>query len=315
MGYLSPLRYPGGKGLLLNFVSDVVSRTMGGSWTYVEPFAGGAGIALGLLENGVADSAVIGDIDPAVAAFWRAVFDYNDEFIELVRRSDVTIESWHENAHVLKNCSDDVLRLGFAAFFLNRTNRSGILRARPIGGLEQSGSWRLDCRFNRAELVNRIRRVGQYSDRIQVYNGGAFGLLSRLMERDVRSTFVYCDPPYLTKSSGLYLDSMDFSAHLQIAEMMRSRFPHWMVSYDRDDRVGSILYPDVRLLEFKIRHSASRSHLGSEIAALSDSCVVDADVRLPKESKWRRACQHGELRQLCCEGSRRIFGPATAGCG
>ena len=181
MAFLSPLRYPGGKGLLLDFVTDIIARTVGDSVRYIEPFAGGAAIALGLLSRGVAERAVIGDIDPAIAAFWRAALYRTEEFIDELWMSDVSIDTWHDSWHILTEHDDESdLTLGFAAFFLNRTNRSGILRARPIGGLAQDGKWKLDCRFNKTDLSRRIENLGRYRDRC-----------GRVRGRCLRSTRLY----------------------------------------------------------------------------------------------------------------------------
>lgn len=285
MAFLSPLRYPGGKGLLLDFVDDVIRNSLGTGVRYVEPFVGGAAVAIGLLSRGIADRAVIGDIDPAVAAFWRGVFFHNEEFVDRVRECAVTIDAWHGHWQTLNAESvNDDLQLGFSAFFLNRTNYSGILRARPIGGLEQTGDWRLDCRFNKEDLVRRIKKLDRFSDRVDVFEGSACDLLDGLPENDVDDLFVYADPPYLMKSADLYLDETAFDTHVRLAAKLRSMFRYWIVSYDRDSRVGSVLFPNERIARFSIRHSASRAHIGQELAVFSDDCAVSGSLRLLKSA-------------------------------
>ena len=289
MPYVSPLRYPGGKSLLARFVADVLAR-LPEAQHYMEPFGGGAAVALRLLYEGRVSSVTIGDSDPAVAAFWRCAVRHSDELIERVNECQVDIDAWHIQYQTLANpARTDDLDLGFAAFFLNRTNRSGILRARPIGGLQQDGQWRLGCRFNKDDLVQRLRRIAQYAAQIVIFEGEAVDLLARVAEARRQSTFVYVDPPYLTRSSGLYLGEMSFDGHKQIAQILRDGFPYWMASYDIDDRVKSELYPESSVLTFALRHCASSNHVGTEQIAFSDACVLDSEIRYPKAAGWVRA--------------------------
>ena len=289
MTYLSPLRYPGGKGLLLRFVRALVLRNAPPDATYVEPFAGGAAIALGLLRSGDVDHAIIGDVDPAIAAFWKAALEHPDEFSDLVRKCRVTIGTWHEQAHALEHTdATDTVALGFAAFFLNRTNHSGILRARPIGGLNQLGPYKLDCRFNRTDLLLRLRRVAQLADRITVYSSDAIDLLSLLAPRYAHDGFVYADPPYLTKSTDLYVNTMTYEKHQQLADTLATRFRKWIVSYDCDPRVADELYPHHEILRFGLRHSAGRAHRGAELMAFSPHVNPDSAAHLLRDAAWQR---------------------------
>ncbi len=287
--YLSPLRYPGGKGLLLRFVRDLVRRNPRSHITYVEPFAGGAAIALGLLRSREVDHAIIGDTDPAISAFWKAALEHPDEFADLVGKCRVTIDTWHEQAHALSHTDiTDTVTLGFAAFFLNRTNRSGILRARPIGGLNQTGPYKLDCRFNKTDLLVRLRRVAQLADRITVHNNDAIDLLDLLTARYAMDAFVYADPPYLTKSTDLYINTMTYEKHQQLADTLVTQFRQWIVSYDCDPRVSDELYPRHKILQFALRHSASRAHRGSEFMAFSPHVNPDSAAHLLRSASWVR---------------------------
>jgi len=289
VAYLSPLRYPGGKRLLLRFLRAIVLRNARPHATYVEPFAGGAAIALGLLRSGDVDQAIIGDADPAIAAFWNAVLEHPSEFNDLVRNCQVTIDTWHEQAHTLKHADPtDTLALGFAAFFLNRTNHSGILRARPIGGLDQTGHYKLDCRFNKADLLQRLHHVAKLADRITIYSGDALDLLALLSHRPVDATLVYADPPYLTKSSDLYLDTMTYEKHQELAYTLSTRFRQWIVSYDCDSRVATDLYPHHNILQFGLRHSAGRPHRGTELMAFSPRINPDSAAHLLRNPVWQR---------------------------
>ena len=287
--HLSPLRYPGGKGLLLLFVREIVNRNAPANSTYVEPFAGGAAVALGLLRSGDVDQAVIGDADPAISAFWTSALEHSEEFTERIRTCQVTIETWHEQAHVLNHPeSYDAFTLGFAAFFLNRTNRSGILRARPIGGLNQDGPYKIDCRFNKPNLIQRLDRVAKLADRVSVFGGDAIDLLASLAERDADDLFLYAAPPYLTKSSDLYVDAMTYEKHKELAYTLESSFRRWIVSYDCDTRVADDLYPRSDIIQFSLRHSAHRAHRGTEVMAFAPHIDPDSAAHLLNNATWQR---------------------------
>ncbi|WP_420443103.1 DNA adenine methylase [Candidatus Poriferisodalis sp.] len=288
MAFLSPLRYPGGKGLLLKFAEAILRQNVPSDATYVEPFAGGAGVALGLLQADAVARVIIGDADRRIAAFWRAATDHSDSLIERVEHCEVTIETWHEQARIVREGAEDEVDLGFATFFLNRTNHSGIIDARPIGGLNQDGPWPLDCRFNKENLVKRLGLVSDLADRIEVRHGDGANLVTEVTADPDVPLFIYADPPYLTKSDDLYLDTMTYTRHRDLAAALRTSNCCWMASYDVDDRVADELYPHSPILRFDLRHSARRSHVGRELMAFSATCAVGEARSLLRDPTWVR---------------------------
>lgn len=288
MAFLSPLRYPGGKGLLLKFAEAILRQNVPSDSTYVEPFAGGAGVALGLLQADVVEHAVIGDADRRIAAFWRTATDHSDELIERVERCDVTIDTWHQQAQIVREGSEDEVDLAFATFFLNRTNHSGIIDARPIGGLNQDGPWPLDCRFNKKNLVKRLGLVSGLANRIEVRHGDGAELVAEIAADPEVPLFIYADPPYLNKSDDLYLDTLTYTGHQEFAAALRTSNCCWMASYDVDDRVTDELYPQSPILRFDLRHSARRSHVGRELMAFSAACAVGEAQSLLRDPTWVR---------------------------
>lgn len=288
MAFLSPLRYPGGKGLLLKFVQKVLSRNVPRDATYVEPFAGGAGVALGLLQSNTVERAIIGDADPRIAAFWRAVTQHHSEFVERVEQCEVNIDAWHKQAEIVATGTENDVELGFATFFLNRTNHSGVIDARPIGGLAQEGPWPLDCRFNKSNLIERLKTVHSLAGQIVVHEGDGVELAAYAASDLDEPVFIYADPPYLTKSADLYLDTMTYERHEELARTLRSCSLPWIVSYDVDDRVVNNLYSDARILQFGLRHSARRSHIGSELMAFSQDCDLGDAASILQSAAWRR---------------------------
>lgn len=286
MRFLSPLRYPGGKAGLAPFVGQMISRARPRPRTYVEPFAGGAGVALRLLFDEYVETVVLNDLDPGIAAFWRAVFESTDEFVSMLRAAEVSVDAWHGHREIYETATADDLELGFATFFLNRTNRSGILNARPIGGLDQTGKWLIDARFNRDSLADRIRTIARYRNRIDVRQRHALRLIDELEDR-WESLFVYADPPYLDHGDSLYMDAMSWEDHQTLARRLSALGGQWMVTYDCDSRVLDSLYPSFRCAEFGIAHTAAKQHIGHEFVVFSDAIPVDDMVGVGAgEARW-----------------------------
>ena len=176
----TPLRYPGGKTSLFEFFDEVIKKHGWQDVTYIEPYAGGAGAAVSLLLLEKVRNVVINDYDPAIYSFWLAVTEHNAEFIEQVAITPVNVEEWERQKKVYKTAdTSDRLSLGFATFFLNRTNRSGILNAGPIGGKQQLGEWKIDARYNKQNLIEKIKLIGLYSDRITVLNDDGVDVIER----------------------------------------------------------------------------------------------------------------------------------------
>ena len=167
----SPLRYPGGKSKIAPFVSLLIEKTKLDECTYVEPFAGGAGVALSLLFDGTVTNIVINDYDKAIYSMWKSILEETEAFINLVRTVPLTIDEWRKQKQIYNNENKKYsLELGFATFYLNRTNRSGILAAGPIGGYKQTGNYLMDVRYNREALIQRIKKIAEYKSYIHLYN-------------------------------------------------------------------------------------------------------------------------------------------------
>lgn len=286
--YLSPLRYPGGKGILAEFISHVLDATRPRRSTYFEPFAGGSGVGLYLLFNEHVQRIVLNDLDPGIAAFWRSVFRSSEELVELVRTCDLSVDAWRQHWQTYKDGSSNDLELGFSTLFLNRTNRSGILTARPIGGLEQRGRWKIDARFNRSDLAARILRIARYANRVEILEQDALQLLQASDWLGGKNEpFIYADPPYLSKGSGLYLNSLGWDDHLAIARQLSEWGGGWIVTYDHDERVPRDLYPDRRCAEYSLSHSASTQRFGKEYMVFSDCLQVDTLEGIgPRGGEW-----------------------------
>jgi DNA adenine methylase len=231
-GTHSPLRYPGGKAALAGLFADLINDLGMVSPVYVEPYAGGAGAGVALLRQGLVHRLVINDFDPAVHAFWRSITEQTDDFVKLVRAIPLTIDEWKHQREIYRGGNvTDTLALGFAFFYLNRTNRSGVLRGGVIGGLSQAGQYKIDARFNRETLTERIVALGDLADRITVSD-----LDGRTVIREYAhdpSVFMYIDPPYVQAGSQLYLNAFDAYDHQALARIVDEvDQAHWLMTYD-----------------------------------------------------------------------------------
>jgi len=239
MRYLSPLRYPGGKGELSPFLVDVIDLCDLRGCSYYEPFAGGAGAALRLLRDGVVSNVFINDADFRIYAFWKAVLEQPDQFINCIENVPLNIEEWKRQNKICSSENieaESFFEVGFSTFYMNRCNRSGVLfGAGPIGGYAQSGKWKLDARFNRAELIKRVIELTQLKDSIIITGLDALCFLKRHLPRGAarRHVFVYLDPPYVVKGDRLYLNSYSSIDHRKLATYIQGqRQIFWLLSYD-----------------------------------------------------------------------------------
>jgi DNA adenine methylase len=275
---LSPLRYPGGKGALYSKLLDLLRTNdlIGGA--YVEPYAGGAGAALALLLTGQVSRIVINDLDPAIYAFWRAVVGHPDEFSNLTSHAKLTVDEWHQQKAIYSEATrTDYLRLGFATFYLNRTNRSGVLNAGPIGGLDQTGNYKIDARFNKTALLERLRLIALYAKKIKITKLNGVEVIKRYA-REGR-TFIYADPPYFEKAGTLYMSKFDTDDHDALATCLTDRpTAHWLLTYDDVPRVAE-LYSSFRRSIVQLNYSAHRVTKANEIMVFSNSLRIPWDER------------------------------------
>lgn len=266
MANYSPLRYPGGKGKLANYVASILEMNGLEGGHYAEPFAGGAAVALELLFSERVKHIHINDLDWSVFAFWEAVVSHNDEFVEKILTTEITLETWRRAREIKKGALEHgVVEAGFATFFLNRTNRSGILNGGVIGGLAQEGEWKIDCRFNREELVERIRRIGMFSSRISVTNLDASKFLPALAKTVTSKCLIYIDPPYYVKGAYLYQNHFAHEDHVSLSKVVQEiTGARWLVSYDNVEQIRRI-FGNREQEQFSIGYSARNYGKGSEV--------------------------------------------------
>jgi len=274
MNRFSPLRYPGGKGKLAPYLSEIIGLNNLEGGHYVEPFAGGAAVALELLFSEQVRHIHINDIDPCLYAFWHSAVHETDAMIALIQEAQITVDAWLAAREVKRRWdAHSTLELGFATFFLSRTNRSGILNGGVIGGLKQEGAWKIDCRFNKEELISRIRRIGFFRSRISVCNIDAIELLSGYVADIPKKCLLYIDPPYYDKGAYLYRNHYKHDDHAQLSTAVSQISDRkWVVSYDNCAPIAE-LYHAFDQQTFSIDYTARTYAKGTELMVFSESLL------------------------------------------
>ena len=279
--FYSPLRYPGGKGKLSLFMEYMIDRLGHRGGTYIEPFAGGAGIAVELLLKNVVNRIVINDYDKGVWSFWKAILTDTDRFVEQVRTVPLTIDEWYRQHKICVNQNDKYsFELGFATFYMNRTNRSGIIKGGVIGGLEQAGNWTMDVRFNREDLINRIQNIASRKKDIKLYNKDISSFITNYVPLYEDNAFIYFDPPYYEKGKQLYMNYFSHEDHVRIESAIRQHINcDWIITYDDVKEIEEI-YKDYQLYLYDLNYSVSAKCKASELMIFRNEILPPTDEML-----------------------------------
>lgn len=270
----SPLRYPGGKNKLYPFVAAIIKNTGIPNPVYIEPFAGGAGVALSLLFNDVVGEIVINDYDKTIYSMWKSILTQTKKFIELIYKTPVTVEEWKRQKEIYTTKNNKYsLELGFATFYLNRTNRSGILNAGPIGGYQQTGKYLINVRFNKEDLINRVKKIACYKKKIHLYNHDIRTFINSYVPKYIDRAFIYFDPPYYKKGKYLYKNFFVDKDHQDIHDLIVKLDCPWMVTYDNTKEIRMI-YQGMQAWQFDLVYGVANSGLNSEILFISDPVLL-----------------------------------------
>ncbi len=278
----SPLRYPGGKALMTSFLVDLFRANNMHHITYAEPYAGGAGAAINLLLSNVVDRILINDANIGVYSFWYYLTTEPERFIQNVIAIPVTLEQWHIEHQIVSTATEPSLELGVATFFLSRTNRSGVISAGPIGGSssekQKNATYKIDCRFNKENLVARLRQIAERADRVFVTNLDAIDFLRGLEP----NAFVYLDPPYYVKGKCLYMNHYRHRDHEQLATfLLYDALFKWVLSYDDVQEIRQ-LYGVLKLYNFPLCYTVQGVRIGMELMTHSKNVVLPERLEIRK---------------------------------
>lgn len=271
--FYTPLRYPGGKSKFAPFISDIIKENKIAGGHYLEPYAGGAGVALYLLLEKYVSHIHINDIDPGIYSFWQAVLNDTDKLLKLIHDTPINMEQWFYWRDVMNGKTPATsTEIGFATLFMNRTNRSGILKAGVIGGKSQSGQYKLGDRFKKYVISKRIEKIALHRDQISLYSKDALAFLKECHRFIPKKSLIYLDPPYYVKGQGLYRNFYNHEDHLAIATQLQSAefgVP-WIISYDDVPEIRS-MYKDCFKKKYDLHYIAQKRYIGKEIMFFSKS--------------------------------------------
>ncbi|DAB38319.1 MAG TPA: DNA methyltransferase [Sulfuricurvum kujiense] len=269
----SPLRYPGGKSKLTAYVLETlkINSLVGG--TYIEPFAGGAAIAWYLLLEGHVTNIYINDLNPSIYAFWHSVLKSTDSLCDLIEITPVTIEEWHKQKAIQYSSDATLLELGFSTFFLNRTNRSGIIKGGAIGGLKQEGNYKIDCRFNKKRLIEQIQYIASKKDNVTLTNLDAVDFINEILPTLNSKCLVNIDPPYYVKGKGLYQNFFKHEDHCRLYESIINITQPWILTYDDTPEIYEI-YSEYHPKPFGLSYTAQEKRKGTEVMVHNPSVQV-----------------------------------------
>lgn len=265
----SPLRYPGGKNKTYQYVRHLVE--LNDISTYIEPFAGGAAVALRLLINKDVKRIIINDYDRGIYSFWNCAVNRSDDLIERIKDTEITMEEWYKQKEIQdrKEVANE-FDLAFSTLFLNRTNRSGIIKAGVIGGKNQDGNYKMDCRFNKETIINRIERIAAYSNQIEVHNLDAVDFISTEIKR-TRKSLTFFDPPYYNKGPELYTNFYNHDNHVELAnaihKLMKNRY--WILTYDIAEKIENLYKDKYRPEKYYLNYSVAQPTKGQEFMFFS----------------------------------------------
>ncbi|MDC5255922.1 DNA adenine methylase, partial [Acinetobacter baumannii] len=221
-------------------------------------------------------------IDISIWSFWYSILFKTDDFIELIKSTEITIDEWHQQKYIqnIKN-EVDTLTLGFSTFFLNRTNRSGIIqKAGVIGGLEQKSKYPLDCRFNKKSLISKIEKISQYREFIHLYNMDAVNFIEEI-EKKIEERFFCIDPPYFKKGQSLYTNFYTPNDHEKLSKVIKKIEGQWILTYDNIIEIKN-LYSNLPQYNFDLNYTAAEKRKGTELLITCPNFIVSDSLNLSK---------------------------------
>ncbi len=287
--FKTPLRYPGGKQRLTPFIQEMLNaNSIDGH--YAEPYAGGAGVAMELLLARRIEHVHLNDSSACIYAFWYSVVNKNEEFCELISSASITMEEWHRQRKILqKSDRRKLLELGFATFYLNRCNRSGMLSGGVIGGLDQTGNYKMDARFAKKDLITRIENIGRFKSQISVTNFDAEFYIENYIPNLPKNSLIYLDPPYYEKGGDLYLNSYRKEDHQRISKIIQKSIKHkWVLSYDGVTEILK-LYDKRRHFLYDLQYNANVVYKGKEVFVFSDKLQLPEHCSLKHIAEGMKA--------------------------
>ena len=286
---VTPLRYPGGKTWLFEYVKEFLHFHELESKIVVEPYAGSASISVGLLRGNLMKEAYIGEKDPIIVSFWNAVLTRNDELVEYISTLEVTMETWFALKKYLSPTSTtnyDIVEVAGAFLFYNRTNYSGIIKGGPLGGKKQLSPYKLDCRFNKERIIERIRGLKGLYGRLHIVESDGLVFMQEMSSKFPEDSFFYVDPPYYGAGKDLYRFYFTDMEHESLSDFLTNLDPPWLLSYDNAEFIRNLYQMRTK---FPVYTDYQSGHLKREVKELLISNRIIPPIA-PKISHDTQAC-------------------------
>lgn len=278
---MTPLRYPGGKSQLIEFVKNTL-KVNNITGTYIEPFAGGSGVAIDLLLHNTVSKIVINDFDPSIHSLWFNIINNSEKLINLIKNvpfdyttpgscsNEFLSEYWLEQKNNHSSVASDPYSIenAFSTLMLNRMNVSGIISGGPIGGRKQSGKYKIDARFNKKTLIKKIQDISKEKNRIDLYNLDAIELINIIKNNkyyDKENSFIFFDPPYYEQGKNLYLSFFNQDQHISLANnILTLNDYYWITTYDYVPQINDIYQQANQRFAYNLNYSANKRGIFSE---------------------------------------------------
>lgn len=286
----TPMRFPGGKSKIYPLVDRIISENELDNCVYGEAFCGGAGLAIKLLIKGRVSKIVLNDADPAIYSIWNLILRQPENLCDFIANVPLTIDEWNIHHEIYATSTNPSLELGKAAFFLNRTNRSGMLEGGVIGGRNQTGKYKIDARFNRKNLIQKIKTISNHASKIELHNLDISDFLSDVANGFPENSLLYLDPPYVAKGPGLYKSSFDSMKHKSLAEEIKEYPRNWILTYDDDPLIRGLYKPNpswqISIGNVSVGYSAAATRIkATEFLALSPGLTIPKSTKDAAETK------------------------------
>jgi DNA adenine methylase len=194
---------------------------------------------------------------------------------ERIERATLNLDEWQRQRNVFKDVQAKPIDRAFATLYMNRTNRSGILDGGVIGGMRQTGNYKLDCRFNKNELMRKIERIGRYRAVVHLSNEDARLCLARWDKLLPERALINIDPPYYGKGSELYVNHFKPDDHASLSRQIRRLRHRWMLTYDDTSEIEA-LYVGFPTCRMSLLYSAQTKRMGAELL------ISDPALQLPQ---------------------------------
>lgn len=285
---VSPLRYPGGKTKLVPFLSHTILINQIKNPIFCEPFAGGAGLSLKLLLEGKIERVILNDVDQGIYSFWYAVFFDTQRLIDKITQIEVSLKERERCKNVLfEHCNNGKTSgynfdLGFATFFLNRVNVSGIIKGGAIGGIKQEGKFKIDSRFGKLGLIAKILKLAEFRDKVRLFNLDVIKFINAVLLCDdvvgnKEDLFIFFDPPYFRQGKTLYSEFYRAEDHFCLASIIKKKFSdfHWILTYDNESFIFD-LYKNFNPKRFSLRYSANAKMTATELMFSSSKTKTES---------------------------------------